>query len=65
MAYSPQLTDEYSCTLRRIAWACRMPMTKTLDSIIERIAQQLDHAKVCALCRDKSKCEQCEFSNKN
>ena len=62
MAYTPELTYENSCTLRRIAWAEGMPMTKALDSIIQTIAGQLDHSKVCALCKDKTKCSDCRFN---
>lgn len=65
MAYTPELTYGNSCTLRRIAWASRIPMTEAINEVIEAVAEQLDHTKVCALCRDKSKCAECKFNHKN
>ncbi len=31
MAYTPELSMKSSCTLRRLAWALDMPMTKAMD----------------------------------
>ena len=61
MAYTPELTRENSCTLRRIAWASRIPMTEAINEVVGIVAEQLDPAKVCALCRDKSRCDRCRF----
>jgi len=62
MAYTPELSYENSCTLRRIAWASHMPMTTAINEVIQAVAEQLDHKDVCASCRDKSKCDACCFS---
>ena len=34
MAYSPELTDRGSATLRRLAWLAGQPMTKTLERLV-------------------------------
>jgi hypothetical protein len=62
MAYTPELEIRDSQTLRRVAWALGMPMTKTMSEIFRWLSQNLDPAKVCGKCRDKSKCEDCLFN---
>ena len=61
MAYTPELSQKHSCTLRRIAWAMHLPMTTTLEEVFDWIAQALDTRKVCSSCRDKSLCQECAF----
>ena len=63
MAYTPELTREYSGTLRRIAWALEMPMTKALEAVFDHIGKDIENKKVCNACRDKSFCEQCVFNH--
>ena len=65
MAYTPELSDEASCTLRRIAWALNMPMTKALDIVMNVIPMIIDPKKICAGCRDKTRCADCCFSQDN
>ena len=62
MAYTPELSYQQSCTLRRIAWALGMPMTKTMEAVFEHVAKIVDRQKVCDSCRDPSRCDGCEFS---
>ena len=62
MAYTPELTYEDSCTLRRIAWALETPMTKAISLIFEHLGKTLDANKVCEKCRDKTRCEGCAFN---
>jgi hypothetical protein len=62
LAYTPELSDEASGILRRVAWAVRLPMTKTLEAIILKLPEVADKSKVCARCKDHSKCELCAFS---
>ena len=64
MAYTPELSQEHSCTLRRIAWALEMPMTKAMAEVFEYIGGFLDPQKVCNRCRDKTKCVGCAFNRK-
>ncbi len=59
--YSPVISDENSRNLRRMAWAARQPMTKTLDEIIILVGKQIDREKVCKACSDKSFCPECLF----
>ena len=62
MAYTPELSQEQSCTLRRIAWALETPMTKAMGHIFEHLVQTLDAGKVCEKCRDKTRCATCGFT---
>ena len=61
MAYTPELSQDHSCTLRRIAWALETPMTKAMGHIFEHLVQTLDARKVCDKCRDKTCCATCGF----
>ena len=63
MAYTPELSYEKSCTLRRLAWAMNMPMTKAIDEVIDHVAGVVVKEKVCQACRDKSKCSCCIFNS--
>ena len=63
MAYSPELSMQSSRTLRRLAWALNMPMTKAMGKVFEYLPEILDNKKVCEACRDRSKCRECLFSN--
>ena len=63
MAYTPEFNQSQSAVLRRIAWACKIPMTKTLSLIIDQSAATLDKNKICDACKDKSFCEYCPFSH--
>lgn len=61
MAYTPELSDQYSATLRRLAWALDSPMTVAIEKVFDHIAGIVDKNKVCKKCRDKSKCTECFF----
>ena len=61
MAYTPELSQRHSGTLRRIAWALNEPMTRTLESVFDWIGQNADHKKVCQSCRDRRFCPECVF----
>jgi hypothetical protein len=63
MAYTPELSDESSCTLRRIAWALGIPMTEAIDRVFDHVPRTLDPEKVCNGCRDKTKCDDCAFKH--
>ena len=65
MAYTPELSDKSSCTLRRIAWFLNIPMTTALEQIVDVIPAFLDKGKVCKGCRDKSRCADCAFNKNN
>ncbi|MBW2644006.1 MAG: hypothetical protein JRC89_11730 [Deltaproteobacteria bacterium] len=61
MAYTPELSMQASCTLRRISWALGVPMTKGIEFVFEYLPMILDKKKVCEGCRDKTKCNECVF----
>lgn len=62
MAYTPELELEDSRTLRRIAWALDMPMTRAMSEVFAWLGRSLDPEKVCSKCRDQTKCEGCLFN---
>ena len=64
MAYTPELSNYQSCTLRRIAWAIGKPMTCTLSEVIEYVSNVIDNKRICAACKDKSRCTTCAFNEK-
>jgi CRISPR/Cas system-associated exonuclease Cas4 (RecB family) len=61
MAYSPELSYQSSCTLRRLAWALEIPMTQALEEVIQYISKLIDSSMVCKNCLDNSKCKYCGF----
>lgn len=65
MAYTPELSYRSSCTLRRIAWALNMPMTKAMERVFDHLPLILDREKVCEQCRDKTRCDDCVFNDNN
>ena len=65
MAYTPELSDKSSCTLRRIAWFLNIPMTTALEQIMDVMPAFLDKERVCKGCRDKSRCADCAFKKNN
>jgi hypothetical protein len=64
MAYTPELTKDHSATLRRIAWAMKMPMTKALEDVFDYLGRTLDPVPICSSCRDKTWCTSCPFNRK-
>ena len=62
MAYTPELSDYHTGTLRRIAWALGKPMTKVINAVFDNVDRFIDPGKVCEKCRDKSDCENCYFN---
>jgi len=64
MAYTPELSQDHSCTLRRIAWALEVPMTKAMAHIFEYLPAKIDSKRVCGKCRDKTRCDTCAFNRK-
>jgi len=63
MAYTPELSYQDSCTLRRIAWALDTPMTKAQKLIFKHVTTMVDARRVCVKCRDKTKCASCMFNS--
>ena len=63
MSYTPELNIKYSGTLRRIAWAFGIPMTRAIEGLFDHASKFIDGKKVCKACRDDSFCEQCPFND--
>jgi len=64
MAYSPELSQIGSATLRRLAWHLNKPMTKSLEMLVELTATkmaELRPGEVCIKCKDNSICDECSF----
>jgi len=64
MAYTPELSQKHSCTLRRIAWALDTPMTRAIEEVFDYLGRILDNSKVCEACRDNTRCGDCVFNSK-
>ena len=64
MAYTPELSQEGSSTLRRLAWSLNKPMTKTLEIVVEEYSKSVEQEQICKLCRDKTKCSHCVFNSR-
>ena len=62
MAYTPELSFQSSCTLRRIAWALGVPMTVAIEMVFEAMPRVLDSRRICEACKDKTKCRECVFT---
>ena len=61
MAYTPELSQKHSRTLRRIAWALGIPMTKAIEVVLDYVVNAVDSKKVCESCKDRSRCRDCVF----
>ena len=64
MAYTPELSQRGSATLRRLAWFRGKPMGKTLEALLEatgRTMAEIRPGEVCSKCWDKSICDECAF----
>lgn len=65
MAYTPELNQDYSGALRRIAWALDLPMTTALEEVILQVGREVDPKLICKTCRDNSFCKGCLFNGKD
>ncbi|MDM8538550.1 hypothetical protein QUF70_17480 [Desulfobacterales bacterium HSG17] len=61
MAYTPELSQNESATLRRLAWFQKSTMVKTLRSMLKETVEKYECDDVCSACKDKSKCGECVF----
>jgi len=61
MAYTPELSLSHSRALRRVAWALGVPMTQAMTLVFDYLADVVDKEKVCAACRDRTRCQECVF----
>jgi hypothetical protein len=64
MAYTPELSQLGSATLRRLAWFRGKPMSKTLEVLLEatgRTMAEIRPGEICSKCKEDSICERCPF----
>jgi hypothetical protein len=61
MAYTPSCSLQSSVTLRRLAWAFDLPMTKTIDQAVSLLPLIILPTLVCEKCRDNTRCGSCAF----
>ena len=59
--YSPQFSDMASISVRRFAWAIGKKILATVDLMVKLLPTIIDPSKVCLLCQDNGKCQQCIF----
>jgi hypothetical protein len=60
--YTPQFSDTACVSVRRLAWAYRKTMPKTVDQVVSLLPSLVDPVVVCCSCRDNTKCHLCVFS---
>jgi hypothetical protein len=62
--YTPQFSELATVSVRRLAWAMgeKVNMPAAVNRIIELLPRLVPAASVCPLCRDKTKCLACIFS---
>ena len=65
MSYGPLLSNQASCSLRRLAWALKVPMTQALEEVLYHFNKMIDGGIICKSCRDSSKCDYCDFHSRN
>ena len=46
MAYTPELSKRHSGTLRRVAWALKMPITQAIEKVFDEIVKVIDREMV-------------------
>ncbi len=57
--YSPDFSELAAVTVRRLAWAMGANMGQAVDVLVKALPVFIDTEKVCALCRDKTRCSVC------
>jgi hypothetical protein len=63
--YSPQFSEVASVSIRRLAWALKMPMTTTIDFLVKNLpfSNLIEPLQVCTAYKDNTRCKVCSFSN--
>jgi len=60
--YTPQFSNFATISVRRLSWLWNLPMTQTINAIIEKLPELVDPEKVCQSCKLTDKCKCCAFS---
>jgi hypothetical protein len=61
--YAPNFSETAAVTVRRLAWAMGTNMGQAVDVMVKSLPAFINAEKVCALCKDKTKCTVCSFKN--
>jgi len=61
--YSPNFSELAAVTVRRLAWAMGANMGQAVDVLVKALPAFINTEKVCALCKDKTKCTTCAIKN--
>jgi hypothetical protein len=61
--YAPNFSPLAAVTVRRLAWAMGSTMGKAVDVMAKSLPGFINPEKVCASCKDKTKCAACAFKN--
>jgi hypothetical protein len=61
--YSPNFSELAAVAIRRIAWAMGANMGQAVDAMVLCLPQSINAEKVCAACKDNTKCTSCIFKS--
>ena len=61
--YTPKFSSRSNIAVRRLSWFFNLPMTLTMEAIIELLPKVVDAEKVCQSCKIKDKCNYCIFNS--
>jgi hypothetical protein len=62
--YSPQFPNTATVSVRRLAWALKKSMLKTVYLMVSLLPSLVEPSRVCLACQDQTKCHACIFSHK-
>jgi len=60
--YTPQFSNFATISVRRLSWYWNLPMTKTINTIIQNLPDLVVAEQVCQSCKLTDKCEYCAFN---
>ena len=61
--YAPNFSQLAAVSVRRLAWAMGANMGQAVDIMVKALPAFVKAEKVCACCKDKTKCSACAFHN--
>jgi len=59
--YKPEFSELAAVSVRRLAWAMGASMGQAVDAMVLLLPAYLKQEKICAACKDNSKCISCIF----
>jgi predicted hydrocarbon binding protein len=59
--YSPSFSELAAVSVRRLAWAMNKNMGLAVDLMVLLLPASIKSEKVCAACKDNTKCPACIF----